>query len=253
MSEEQLNEYIENEEQLIKVIHEKRKNYSFKRILNAYSLFGLLISIFAFGYFLFSLFDFQLTENQQLSLMIAGVGLALSLMSRAMLVYSKQKESERKELDLSYYDAINIILLWSEFEKISKNKLDELRVSYNKHSISEIISGLIEYSILSHEDRLILDDIRLIRNRLAHGNSNYSNELIVYYKNILLSIMDKIAEFEINEEYIVSHGNYVKRDMRTGRFTTPTVNYVRRDPKTGRFVEVKTTSKTPFKGTLKEK
>ena len=34
---------------------------------------------------------------------------------------------------------------------------------------------------------------------------------------------------------------------------TPAGNYVKRDTKTGRFMDVKTSSKTPFKGVRKEK
>lgn len=34
---------------------------------------------------------------------------------------------------------------------------------------------------------------------------------------------------------------------------TPSGNYVKRDTKTGRFMDVKTSSKTPFKGVRKEK
>ncbi|WP_163831692.1 hypothetical protein [Spartinivicinus ruber] len=34
---------------------------------------------------------------------------------------------------------------------------------------------------------------------------------------------------------------------------TPSGNYVKRDMQTGRFVDVKTSSKTPFKGVRKEK
>ena len=34
---------------------------------------------------------------------------------------------------------------------------------------------------------------------------------------------------------------------------TPSGHYVKRDTKTGRFLDVKTSSKTPFKGVRKEK
>ncbi len=34
---------------------------------------------------------------------------------------------------------------------------------------------------------------------------------------------------------------------------TPSGNYVKRDANTGRFMDVKTSSKTPFKGVRKEK
>lgn len=34
---------------------------------------------------------------------------------------------------------------------------------------------------------------------------------------------------------------------------TPSGNYVKRDASTGRFMDVKTSSKTPFKGVRKEK
>jgi len=34
---------------------------------------------------------------------------------------------------------------------------------------------------------------------------------------------------------------------------TPSGNYVKRDTKSGRFMDVKTSSKTPFKGVRKEK
>ncbi len=40
---------------------------------------------------------------------------------------------------------------------------------------------------------------------------------------------------------------------RRSQTQTPSGNYVKRDADTGRFMDVKTSSKTPFKGVRKEK
>ena len=50
-------------------------------------------------------------------------------------------------------------------------------------------------------------------------------------------------------------GNGSRKGSVTSRtqFKTPSGNYAKRDPENGQIIDVKTSSKTPFKGVAKEK
>src|SRR5688572_19326080 len=75
----------------------RRRRRSLDLLLRFYSVFGVLIAIFAGGYFGLSLLAFELSGRQQMALLSAGVGITLALLSRTLIVLIKERDAEEIE------------------------------------------------------------------------------------------------------------------------------------------------------------
>src|SRR5436190_21616864 len=60
-------------------------------IFRAYFYLGLIIAIFATGYFALSLLNIKLSREQQLALAVGGTGVAVALISRWYLALSRER------------------------------------------------------------------------------------------------------------------------------------------------------------------
>jgi uncharacterized protein YutE (UPF0331/DUF86 family) len=156
----------------------------FETILKLYTVMGVLISIFALAYFLLSMLDIELTQTQQLTLLIAGTGLALSLTSWAMLLFRKKIKALQS--------ASEIIYLWAEFEDVGKNILNSNDVEYNRHSIRQVISLLTERDIISQKESVELEEIMQMRNAAAHGRAELAPETVLRAKDTIREIISKV-------------------------------------------------------------
>lgn len=186
---EELRKYKDDLWELETRLNSRRK---VETVLKLYSVLGALISIFALAYFLLSTLDIQLSLMQQMTLMIAGVGIALSMTSWAMLLFRRQRELEEVKRIKAYQGVSQIIFLWAEFEEAGKSKLDDLDISYSKHSIRQVINLLEEKNVINPKDRILVDEAMQIRNAAAHGRAEFSQELVKQTAEAISRIIDKV-------------------------------------------------------------
>lgn|GEM_PF-1706050 len=165
----------------------------FETVLKLYTVMGALISIFALAYFLLSMLDIELTKTQQLTLMVAGTGLALSLTSWAMLLFRKQREFEESKKIKAFQSASEIIYLWAEFEDVGKNILNSNDIEYNRHSIRQVINLLYERDIISQRESIELEEIMQMRNAAAHGRAELAPESVLRAKDTIREIISKVS------------------------------------------------------------
>ena len=162
-------------------------------LLRAYSVMGLLIAILAGGYFLLTLLPFELTINQLMALLFAGVGIALAFMSRTLMIFRKERESE--ELDrLNEYESLSLFLdTWARFERTSKEVLEKEGEEYNKHSLRAVISRLYEEGKIDKGDVIALEEALQTRNAVVHGERPLSTKVAEKITDSLVDIIKKIA------------------------------------------------------------
>ena len=177
--------------------YELSKRRSTRRLidtsLRVYSLFGLIIAIFAGGYFLFTLLPFALSMNQQMSLMIAGVGIALAIMSRALMMFRKESELQKVELIRQYESVASFLDTWTRFEQATKEALAGENEEYSPHSLRSVISQLHEKGKLDASDVVALEEALQARNSIVHGDQPPSVSFAEKITDSLTQIIRKIS------------------------------------------------------------
>jgi len=130
------------------------------------------------------------------TLAMAGLGVALSLASWAMLIFRKQKQIEESSRLSSLQQATKLMYLWSEFEFTAKEKLKTRNIDFAKHSIRSVISTLYEHKLISKKDMVLLEDVMQLRNSIAHSRmgDDISLDLVEEMSKILKESIHKLSE-----------------------------------------------------------
>ncbi len=165
----------------------------FETIFKLYAVLGALTAIFALAYFILSILDIDFTQNQMLALMIAGVGISLSMTSWALLMFRRQREYEETKRIKAVQILSEIVFLWAEFEKVGKQALSDLNVKYNSHSARQMMHGLEEYELIDSKDLLMMEEAMQIRNAVAHGQIDLAPELIQRVASSIIKVIEKIS------------------------------------------------------------
>jgi len=173
-----------------------KKKSRVEQVLRLYTVLGALMGIFSLAYFFLSFLEVELTETQMTTLAMAGLGVALSLASWAMLIFRKQKQIEESSRLNSLQQATKLMYLWSEFEFTAKEKLTSRRIDFAKHSIRSVILALYENELISKKDIVLLEDVMQLRNSIAHSRlgDDISPELIEQMSKILIENIHKLSE-----------------------------------------------------------
>jgi len=190
MNRDEMKNYKEDLWELEQKFRSRRK---FETIFKLYAVFGALTAIFALAYFILSMLNIELTKNQILSLMIAGVGVSLSMISWALLLFRRQREYEETKRIRAIQTLSEIVFLWTEFENVGKQALSELNVKYNSHSARQMMNGLEKYELIDSKDLLIMEEAMQIRNAVAHGQVDLAPELIQRVASSIISVTEKIS------------------------------------------------------------
>lgn len=161
-------------------------------LLRAYSLMGLLMAILAGGYFMVSLLP-ELTKNQLMSLTFTGVGIALALMSRTLLIWRKEREAGEVERMTEYESVASFLDTWARFERISKEALSKEGEDFNRHSLRSVISRLHEEGKLNDSDVISLEEALQTRNLIVHGERPFSTKIAQSVTDSLIDIIKKIT------------------------------------------------------------
>ena len=151
--------------------------------LNVYSLLGLLIALLAVGYFVLT--TFEPTKEQQITLTIAGIGVALAFMSRTLLLLCKNQAAEEMENTIQYNEIASLLSTWDNFARVGKETLSKENHAFNRHSLKSMIGRLYEEGKINKNDIMALEKALQIRNAIVHGEKYFS---IIFTKKITKSL-----------------------------------------------------------------
>ena len=192
------NDFFREKDELDRDLWELEKRRAgrrkFESILKIYSMMGIVVAIFGIAYFLLATLDVHLTFEQQIALLISGVGFALSAASWSLLKMRRERLNDDINKLKSMQELSEFLWKWSKFEEISKALLSETDLSYNRRSIREVIDMLLQTQIISRSDALVLDEAIQTRNLAVHRGSEIPESMISKYSEKLDKIIDKILD-----------------------------------------------------------
>lgn len=171
-------------------------------ILRSYVAVGALIAAGSLIYFGLSFLDINLTTNQRTSLIMAGAGASVSVMS-SLLIYFRRQQTAVRSRYYSVLDAgFEVVRDWSNFERTARRILLRQGQAFNAHSPRSIISTLEAANYidtkLAHALIIALD----VRNRLVHQVEPVPLPLVAEARSILAVANDRIGTLlHSNEQY----------------------------------------------------
>ena len=136
--------------------------------LRTYSYLGLVISLISAGAFAFSFLNVKLTNNQLVALIVAGVGLLLSILSFMLFDFEIGTTTPYYLMDETSLSA-EVVMKWAEFERIARQITSKDGKPYGQKSIKIIIKDVSELGIISPNDIQYLSILLEIRNSIVHG------------------------------------------------------------------------------------
>ncbi len=154
-------------------------------ILRVYIGMGLITAIGSLVYFGFSFLQIDLTSPQRMSLIVAGTGVMVSLMSAMLLAFRRQRLALRSEayhvVGLDY----DLIKEWAKFESIGRRVLYGKGIDFNPRSPRAIVAALESNALipseLAREIRMALD----VRNKVVHNIEPMSRPIVQASSRIL--------------------------------------------------------------------
>ena len=178
----------------IELSRQRARRSKIEVLLRAYSWGGVLMAIVGGGYFLSTLIEFDLSVQQQFSLMIAGSGIALTIMAKVMV--NLRKAQFAKELEqIDEIDTLHEFMeIWSKFENTARTALESAGNDDNIHSLRSMISFLQSDSRIDESDKKMLQEALKMRNLIAHGRYPSSEHVSERISTGLIEITNKIRE-----------------------------------------------------------
>lgn len=161
----------------------------FTTLLRLYSMFGGLIALFAGAYFATTLLPNGLTNEQRITFLIAGVGVALGMMSRALLIIQKEKEARKDD----GYAIYKFMKSWKDFERVSKESILSDGKKNVGHSLRSIISTLEKDGKINEADVQELELALHARNSLVHGGETIPATVAMDLSGSLFKIIKKLT------------------------------------------------------------
>jgi len=161
------------EMQEVEVLKHEARRYWFRveqleAILRIYIVLGLLIAAGALIYFGFSFLKINLAPDQQASLIVAGAGVSVSIMSAMLIFVRRQQMALRARMHEIVDTGFDVVREWSRFEEAGRQILHQNGQAFNARSPRSIVSALESEDIIStalaHSLGLALE----VRNRLVH-------------------------------------------------------------------------------------
>jgi len=176
----------------------KNKAAQLELILRLYIIFGVLIAIGALAYFGFSFLDIELTVGQRTSLIMAGAGFSISVMSAMLIIILGRQSAATLNIDHSLVLGSILVREWVKLENNGRLILNKRGVSFNSHSPRSIVSMLEKNGLIS---KRLSQDISIaldVRNKLVHHTG-------------------PVSQFELEEaRRILTESNSVLEEMLNG-------------------------------------
>ena len=180
------------------LLHEIRERHRFpdtvRLALRTYSWLGIYVSILAGCYFVWTLLPFEMSEAQQLSLMVAAVGVLVSIMSRILANFYRERDKGRLLRRAEYERSVRFLTAWKIFEQASRAAMENQTDDSDTHSLRSAISSPPAKGVIDSEDLLVLERGLATRNSIIHGERWMSEEVTESLSTALSTITDKIQE-----------------------------------------------------------
>jgi hypothetical protein len=188
------NDKTDNRKESWELNRYRKNKLKYEQILRLYSVIGLLIGILSIIYFIFTTLDIHFDAQQQITLLISGVGLFLSFSSWFLLKLKQDKKLNEVQEMREYYGFADFILTWLKFEERSKKYLLVNNIKFNKFSIREVIKSIFSCGIITDSELTLLEQAMKLRNSLIHERNSIPLEIIMNYKGEIEKITNKIEE-----------------------------------------------------------
>lgn len=189
MQEESKSNLHDFERDLWEMEARQRSYRRLQQIFQIYAVFGALLGVLALAYFFIRRLDIQLSSEDQLILMMAGSGFAMSVFSALFLFLRKQRFDLNLELGRDMSSAAEFLLQWARFEAIGRERLESAGRDFNPMSIRAIIAELLSAKIIDEAEMSQLEEVLRFRNVLVHSGAPVAPDVLVRMTDKLRNIM----------------------------------------------------------------
>ncbi|MFO1433325.1 MAG: hypothetical protein U1F76_25050 [Candidatus Competibacteraceae bacterium] len=164
----------------------------FQLIFQVYAVLGALIGVVALTYFFIRRLDIALSYMDQLILMAAGSGFAMSVLSALFLFLRKQRYELNLERGRDMSAAAEFLLQWARFEGLGRERLESAGRDFNRMSIRAIIAELLNAKLIDEDEMAQLEELLRFRNVLVHSGSPVAPEVLARMTDKLRSVMKDV-------------------------------------------------------------
>ena len=193
MQEESKSSLRDYERDLWEMEARQRSYRQFQQILQVYAVLGVLVGIIALTYFFIRRLDIQLSDTDQLILMTAGSGFAMSVLSALFLFLRKQRYDLNLESGRDMSAAAEFLLQWARFEALGRERIESAGRDFNRMSIRAIIAELLSAKLINEDEMSQLEEVLRFRNVLVHNGAPVAPEVLARMTDKLRNVMMHVA------------------------------------------------------------
>jgi hypothetical protein len=161
----------------------------FQQIFQIYAIFGALVGAIALAYFFIRRLDIELNQLDQLILITAGSGFAISVFSGLFLFLRMQRYGAQLEHGRYISAATEFLLQWARFESIGRERLELAGRDFNRMSIRAITAELLSAGLITEDEMTQLEEVLRFRNVLVHSGSPVDPEVLARMTDKLRNVM----------------------------------------------------------------
>lgn len=171
---------------------QRRERLKVELVFRLYSTIGLLMAAAGAGYFVLSFVPIELTSRQLMSVIIAGAGLMLAVLSRLFVSLWHRVILERYMDDQDGSRLSEFITNWSHFEMAMEARNSD-NVDAGRMPIRTRLSRLAKEGRISKEQLLEIDEALRVRNAIVHGGEVPSSTVLERLTEVLQDASRKIS------------------------------------------------------------
>lgn len=169
------------------------RRYSFEMVLRIYVALGILIAAASVLYFVGSMFEIEISTKQRFALIVAGSGLAVSVLSWLLLNYRRALDRYQTEEYLSLVRRMEVVEAWQEFEETSRRLLRKDGEDFERYSLRSMIDALRKDGVIDIQDFENLRNALDIRNLIVHRNLQLDVDASRKWAKEIARVNEKLA------------------------------------------------------------
>lgn len=191
MEEETKSSLRDYERDLWEMETRQRSFRRFQQVFKIYAVMGALIGIGALATFVGKKLDFNLSHLDQMILIIAGSGFAVSTISALFFLFREQHHSGELNRNRYMNAAAEFLLEWARFENLARERLEAAGREFNRNSIRAITSELLNSKIISSDEMIQLEEVLRFRNSLVHSGNRADPNVLARMTEVLRKVMKR--------------------------------------------------------------
>jgi hypothetical protein len=162
-------------------------------VLRIYVALGILIAAASVLYFVGSMFEIEISTKQRFALIVAGSGLAVSVLSWLLLNYRRALDRYQTEEYLSLVRRMEVVEAWQEFEETSRRLLRKDGEDFERYSLRSMIDALRKDGVIDIQDFENLRNALDIRNLIVHRNLQLDVDASRKWAKEIARVNEKLA------------------------------------------------------------